>query len=178
MAESEGRFLELALLVRAFAHLTTPHRVSSVKLNQLFLAWIGRIQARHEMTLGWVRSIERSPKAHIHAAIFAAAPLDCDSAASLWQEMIAPRYSEAAIVEPYRRGLCGLGYILKQLDSPAEDIQYSDNIVAFGPGNGKSRFRTSSAQRRQIRRIKAEIRRAAPKPMPMSEAAPEGDCGV
>jgi hypothetical protein len=174
VAKIEGNFLEFVLPVRSFAHLTTQHRISSGRLSGAFLTWIGRIQAHHKLTLGWVRSIEPFPKAHIHAALIAAAPLDCVFAALLWQEMVSPRYSEAAIVEPYRRGLCGLGYILKQLGNPAAGIQYSENIAAFAPGSGKSLFRTSSAQRRQIRRIKAEIRRADPEAVLLSQATPAG----
>lgn len=161
-ARLEGIFLESVLPVRAFANLTVRQRMSSASLNDAFLAWTQSIQAYHKTTLGWVRSIESLPKRHIHAALIAAVSLDCDHAASLWQMMVAPRYSEAATVQPYRRGLCGLGYVLKTLDSRTDAIQFSDNIGAFAPGSGKSMFRTSSAQRRQFRRIKAAIGRADP----------------
>jgi hypothetical protein len=73
--------------------------------------------------------------------------------------MVAPRYTEAARVEPYRRGLCGLAYVLKRLGSPKEEPQLSDNIQAFAFGYGRPLFRTNSAQRRQVRRIKAQTMR-------------------
>ena len=157
-----GNFLESKLPARAFATLTTPRRIPFHKIDESFSAWIRGIQAHNRLTLGWVKSIENDPQRHIHAALIAVSPLDCTHAAALWRSMVAPRYSEAAKVEPYRRGLCGLGYVLKRLDGRMEEIQFSENIRAFAPGSGKSCFRTSSAQRRQVRRIKAEIRRADP----------------
>jgi hypothetical protein len=154
LAKMEGDFLEVNLPARAFATLTTLHRVTPYRLDEMFLAWIRGVQAQHKRTLGWVKTIEIGPKPHIHAALIATAPLDCTQAALLWRRMVAPRYSEAAIVEPYKDGLCGLGYVLKRLDNQMEEIQFSDNIQAFAPGDGKSRFRTNSAQRRHVRRIK------------------------
>jgi hypothetical protein len=149
--------------------------MSSASLNEAFLAWIQSIQAHHKTTLGWVRSIECFPKPHIHAALIAALSLDCAFVATLWQEMVAPRYSEAAKVGPYRRGHCGLGYILKQLDSRLERIEYSDNIAAFAPGSGKSHFGTSSAETRQIRRIQAQILRANPEAASLRKSHPARD---
>lgn len=161
MAKMEGNFLEWNLPARAFATLTTRNRVAQYRLNEFFAAWIRAVQAQHRMTLGWVKTIEIAPQPHIHAALIAAAPLDCTLAALLWQGMVAPRYSDAAIVEPYRDGLCGLGYVLKQLGSSTQEPQFSDNIRAFARGCGKSLFHTNSAQRRQICRIKAAVVRAA-----------------
>jgi len=154
LAKMEGDFLEMNLPARAFATLTTLHRVVQYQLEEMFLAWIRGVQAQQKRPLGWVKTIEIGPKPHIHAALIATVPLDCTQAALLWRSMVAPRYSEAAIVEPYMDGLCGLGYVLKRLDSHMEEIQFSDNIRAFAPGDGKSRFRTNSAQRRLIHRIK------------------------
>jgi hypothetical protein len=153
----EGAFLERNLPARAFATLTTLHRVAQYRLDEMFLAWLRGVQAHDRITLGWIRSIESCPQPHIHAALIAAAPLDCTHAALLWRAMVTPRYSEAAIVEPYREGLCGLGYVLKQLNNHMEEIQFSDNIQAFAPGCGKSLFRTNSEQRRQVFRIKAAM---------------------
>lgn len=156
-AKIEGNFLEWKLPARAFATLTTRGRVAPQRLDELFTAWTQGVQAHDRLTLGWVRSIETYPQPHIHAALIAAAPLDCAYAEMLWQAMVAPRYSAAGIVEPFNDGLCGFGYVLKQLGNPKEEPRFSDNIVAFAPGRGKSLFRTNSAQRRQARRIKAAM---------------------
>jgi hypothetical protein len=157
MAKAEGNFLEWNLPARAFATLTTLHRVAQYRLDEMFLAWIQGVQAQHRMTLGWVRTIEIHPQPHIHAALIATAPLDCALAALLWRTMVAPRYSDAARVEPYVNGVCGLPYVVKRLGSLTEEPQFSDNILAFAPGSGKSLFRTNSAQRRQVCRIKAAM---------------------
>jgi hypothetical protein len=134
-----------------------PGRVSEARQSSLFIGWAGGIQERHRATLGWVRSIETRPKPHIHAALIAAVPLDCEYAAALWRWMVAPHYLEAALVEPYWRGLCGLGYVLKQLPDAGEGVQFSPNLPAFASNSGKSLFRTNSAQRRQQRRIQAQL---------------------
>jgi hypothetical protein len=104
-----------------------------------------------------IRTIEIHPQPHIHAALVAVAPLDCTHAALLWRAMVAPRYAAAAIVEPYKDDLCGLGYVLKQLGGSTQEPKFSENIRAFAPGSGKSLFRTNSAQRRQVCRIKAAM---------------------
>lgn len=129
----------------------------AAQARESFSAWIQGVQAHNRVTLGWIKSIENDSQPHIHAALIAAARVDCTHAAMLWRAMVAPRYSEAAIVKPFRRGLCGLGYVLKRLGNTAEDIQFSENITSFAAGNGKSLFRTSSAERRQRRRIKAQF---------------------
>jgi hypothetical protein len=162
----EGDFLEWTLPAKAFATLSTRCRVAPHRLDELFTAWIQGVQAHDRITLGWVRSIEIYPQAHVHAALIAAAPLDCTHAALLWRAMTAPRYSDAARVEPYLNGLCGLGYVLKHLGSSTEEAQFSDNISAFAPGCGKSLFRTNSVQRRHVRRIKAAMVQAAMQTMP------------
>ena len=105
MAKAEGNFLEWNLPARAFATLTTLHRVAQYRLDEMFSAWILGVQAQHRMTLGWVRTIEIHPQPHIHAALIAVAPLDCTHAALLWRTMVAPRYPAAAIVEPYKDDL-------------------------------------------------------------------------
>lgn len=133
--------------------------MTSDHLNSIFRAWIVGIQKRHNVTVGWVRSIEHIPKLHIHAALVAPVPIDCDYAAALWQAMVAPGYSEAAQIKPYRQERCGTGYILKQLDRPASAIQFSENIAAFADGVEQSRFATSPAQRRQQRRIQEQLER-------------------
>ena len=161
LARREGYFLESILPVRALATLTAPRQVARQRLDESFSEWIQRLQAHNRATLGWIKSSENTPQRHIHAALIAGLPLDCAHAASLWQAMVAPRYSEAAIVEPYQNGLCGLGYVLKRLDWLGEEPQFSDNILAFGPSSGKSQFRTTSAQRRQVRRIGTQLERAA-----------------
>jgi hypothetical protein len=161
LAKMEGNFFEWNLPAKAFATLTTLHRVTPYRLDELFLAWIQGVQAQHRMTLGWIKTIEIGPQPHIHAALIAAAPLDCDDAALRWRAMVAPRFTKAAQVEPYVNNLCGLPYIVKRLGSSSEEPQLSDNILAFARGNGKSLFRTNSAQRRQVSRIKAAMQQAA-----------------
>lgn len=161
LAWLEGDFLESFLPVSAFAHLTTVRRFSEEKICCAFNEWIHGIQAYERLTLGWVRAIEAKPQRHIHAALIAAGELDCKYAARLWQQMVAPHYDEAASVKPYQCGLGGLGYILKQLGSPAEGIRYSDNIAAFAQNCEKSLFPTNSAQRRQQRRIRAQTERVS-----------------
>lgn len=158
---TEGDFLESKLPVRAFATLTTPRRLSRDMLDGSFSAWVQGVQAHGGTTLGWIRSTENTPQMHIHAALIAAAPLDCLFAARLWRDMVAPRYSNAAKVELYRLGFCGLAYVLKQLGCAADDIEFSDNIAFFAAGSGKSLFRTRSAQRRQCRRIKEQFEQYA-----------------
>lgn len=160
IAKMEGNFLEWNLPARAFVTLTTPRRVARYRLDEWFSAWVRCLQAHHRMTLGWVKSVEISPRPHIHAALIASAPLDCTHAAALWQMMVAPSYSDAARVEPYKDGLSGLAYIMKRLGSSTEESQLSDNINAFAPGCGKSMFRTNSKRRRQVCRIKAAMVRA------------------
>ena len=157
LAKIEGEFLEEILPVRGFATLTTPRRVTKSELDSLYARWIVGLQAHHRATFGWVRSIEPNPSPHIHVALVAAVPMDCAYAARFWCLIAAPHYLESARVEPYKRGLRGLGYVLKQLGDVTSEHQFSDNIRAFALGNGKSYFRTSSAQRRQVRRIKAQL---------------------
>jgi hypothetical protein len=161
LAKSEGKFIEANLPVQAFAHLTAPWRVERQRLLDQFREWILGLQDHHRITLGWVRTLERWPSPHIHAALIAAAPLDCTHAALLWRAMIAARYSEAAKVEVYRDGCCGLGYVLKQLDTNAEEIQFSDNISAFAGTAGQSAFPATRAQLRQRRRIRQQLMNAA-----------------
>lgn len=157
LAEMEGDFLERNLPLRAFATLTTLTMAPRHQLDASLHQWIRDLQKHHRATIGFIRSVETTPQNHIHVALVAAVPLDCQYAESLWQHMAAPRYKEAAVVKPYQHGLCGLAYVLKELGGPFEDIQFSNNLLAFAAGSGKSRFPTTSAQRRQTRRIKEQI---------------------
>ncbi len=150
-----------SLPVRAFAHLTTQRRMAQYRLEGSFSAWIQGVQAHNRVTLGWVKSIEILPQPHIHTALIAAVPLDCTHAATFWQAMVASRNSKVAEVEPYRRGFCGIGYALKQLGSCTEQIHLSDNIAAFAGTGAKSQFQTNAVQRRQRRRIRAQIEQSA-----------------
>ncbi len=156
-AQTEGEFLESILPLQSFVHLTTRHSMSSDHLKSIFRAWILGIQKHHGVTVGWVRSIENFPMRHIHAALVATVPIDCNYAAAFWQTLAAPGYSDAAVVKPYRKGQCGMGYVLKQLNCPANMIQFSENIPAFAEGSGCSRFSTTPAQRRQHRRIRKKL---------------------
>ncbi len=161
LAKLESRFLESILPVRAFVTLTTRRRMALHRLDNAFCVWIRSLQAHNGVTLGWIRSTEETPQRHIHAALIAASPLDCAHAAVLWRMMVSPRYAEAAVVEPYKDGLYGLGYVLKQLGSSNEEIQFSDNIAAFAQHGGKSLFPTNAAQRRQRRRIGTQLTQAS-----------------
>lgn len=161
LAQLEGNFLESRLPVRAFATLTTPGQVAQHRFDELFSAWIRGVQAHNRLTIGWIRAEECAPQRHLHAALIAASSLDCAHAAQLWKFIAAPRFSEAAKVEQFQEGICGLGYVLKSLGSSPEDVQFSPNLAAFA-SNLKSVFRTNSAQRRQRRRIMEQIERAHP----------------
>jgi hypothetical protein len=107
-AQTEGEFLESVLPVKSFAHLTTLHRMSTDHLKSVFRLWIQGIQKHHSVTVGWVRSMESFPKLHIHVALIAAKLIDSEYAASLWEALASPGYPEAARVEPYLVGRCGL----------------------------------------------------------------------
>ena len=153
-AKLEGNFLESKLPLRAFATLTLPHNASIMKLDATFSRWIEHVQAHNRLTVGWIKAYEHRPKRHIHAALVAGAPLDCPHAASIWADLIAPNFKMAAEVEPYRRGILGLGYILKTLGSPTEETQFSRNLSAFAHDSGTRFFGRTSAERRQVRHIR------------------------
>jgi hypothetical protein len=157
IAQLEGSFLESTLPARAFATLTTRVRISRQLLDESFSEWIRGVQAHNRVTVGWIKSIELTPQRHIHSVLVASSPLDCYHAAALWQIIASPRYDNAARVAPFQHGLCGFDYILKQLGHRMEEIQFSENLPAFAPGNHFSQFRTTSAERRQHRRIKEQI---------------------
>jgi hypothetical protein len=159
LAKLESCFLESILPFQAIAHLTTLRRLRREDLEYTFSRWIRALTAHHRMTLGWVKSIENTPQRHIHVVLIAPRSLDCSFATLTWQAIASPRYSEAAIVHPYRSGIFGIGYVLKRFDSPSADVQFSDNIAHFAAHAGKSLFRTNSAQRRQWRRIKKQLER-------------------
>ncbi len=159
LATLEGNFLEATLPVRAFATLTTPRLRSLQYWDDRFSRYIQALQRQHRTTLGWVRSVEYRPQLHIHAALVAHSQLDCAYAATLWQEIVAPRWAEAAKVEPYQGDICGLGYVLKELGCSDEDVRYSPNLAFFAP-SFEPVSRLNSAQRRQCRRINMQLERA------------------
>ncbi len=160
-AQRESKFLETVLPIRAIAHLTALLPMSRDGLDYWFKRWIAALQAYHRMTIGWVMSVEAAPKPHIHAALIAANPLDCSHAALLWRTMVSPRYPDAAIVKPYRSGILGIGYVLKQNGFVTAESRFSDNITYFAPTVRKSLFRSNSAERRQRRRIRNQTKRGA-----------------
>jgi len=160
-AQRESKFLETVLPIRAIAHLTALQPMSRNGLDYWFKRWIAALQAHHLTTIGWVRSMEASPKLHVHTALVAANPLDCEYAARLWRAMVSPRYPDAAIVEPYHPNILGIGYVLKQNGVPTAEVQFSDNIAYFAPTMRKSLFRSNSAERRQRRRIRNQMDRGA-----------------
>ncbi len=162
----EGNFLESKLPVRAFATLTTARRLPQYKLDGLFSRWIQGVQARNRLTIGWIKAEECFPlQRHVHAALIAASPLDCDHAARLWRSIAAPRSPKAAEVKRYRKGICGLPYVLKTLGGSMEDAQFSANLNAFAPSL-EPVFPTNSAQKRQRRRIKRQLEQVADKGPP------------
>jgi hypothetical protein len=157
MAKHEGEFLESVLPLRAFATLTTREHISRNKFDDLLKQWVGGVQEHNRLTIGTVASFEVGVRRHAHVALIAAGRLDCDQAESLWRKLASWQYQRAAIVRPYIQGLCGSGYVVKYLNSPVEEITFSANLAAFAKDSGKSLFRTTSAQRRQFRRIKAQL---------------------
>jgi hypothetical protein len=156
-ARVQGRFLESRLPIRAIATLTTQMRASQIEFDDSFHQWMRGVQAHNRMTVGWIRTYEDKPQRHVHVVLVAAAPLDFSHAASLWRTIAAPQYKQAAVVKPYVGDVCGVGYVVKELDASSEDAQFSDNLVAFALGYTKSMFRTTSAHRRQCKRIKAQL---------------------
>lgn len=157
LCRSEGAFLEYVLPIRAFATLTTLRQFSEARICGAFSEWISGLQRHSRLTLGWVRAIETRPRRHIHAALVAAEELDCDHAAISWRKLAAPRYADAAKVEPFRYGLYGLGYILKLMPQTDAGIQFSPNLSAFAHDGRESIFPTTPAERRHRRRIKAQM---------------------
>jgi hypothetical protein len=159
LAICEGKFLESILPIQAIATLTTPVNHSGEEMSLAFLDLVAEIQAHERFTVGWIRALEHSPREHIHAVFIAPARLDCSFAESIWRLRTAQRYSEAARVEPYQAGRVGFGYVVKTLDTEREDLIFSDNLPAFALNYSGSASRTTSAQRRQVRRIKRQLER-------------------
>jgi hypothetical protein len=145
--------LEDRLTLQAIATLTLPYRASRMALDTYFSEWANVIGRHNRLTIGWIKAYETEPQPHIHAVLVASGPLDCSHARQSWREIAAPRYPEAAFVEPYRFGIGGLGYGMKSLDRSSEQVQFSDNLSAFLPGGGTRFFGRTSAERRHIRRI-------------------------
>ena len=125
-------------------------------LDDRFSRWVRSVQSHNRLTLGWIRAYEPEPERHIHAVLLAAASLDCFHAELIWREQMAQRYPTAATVEPYQCGMGGLAYVLKSLDRPTEDVQFSRNLSAFVPGSAARFFGLNSAERRQLRRIRRQ----------------------
>ncbi len=161
----EGSFLEETLPVQAFATLTTLRQFARYRLDGLFSRWIQGVQAYNKWTVGWIEAEELTSQRHVHAALIAASPLDCDHAAQLWESIASPHYSQAAEVKPYVKGICGLGYVMKTLGGSLEDVQFSANLSAFAPSL-EPVFPANSAQNRQRRRIKQQLEKAAAKDPP------------
>jgi hypothetical protein len=158
MPRLEGRFLESKLPIRAIATLTTVRQISQNQFDEYFRRWVGDVQAFNRVTIGFIKAQEYEPQKHAHVALIAAARLDCSHAARLWRTIAAPRYARAAEVMPYRNDIGGVGYVLKSMDACSENVEFSHNLAAFALGSGKSIFRTTSAQRRQHRRIQEQVR--------------------
>jgi hypothetical protein len=149
----EGDFLESKLPVRAFATLITLRQSSPNWFDGAFQEWVQGIQAHSGRTLGWIKSLEPVPQLHAHAALIANSLVDCDHAQTIWRSIVPHRYEKAGIVEPFLPGICGMGYIAKQLRSSFEDVHFSHNLSAFAHGSGTRFFGRTSDERRQLRRI-------------------------
>ena len=149
----EAAFLEESLPLQVFATLTLPHYAPRMALDTYFSQWTDSIQRHNRRTLGWIRAYENEPQPHIHAVLLASAPLDCDHAGMIWRKLIARRYPLAAVVEPYKFGIGGLGYVMKSLDRPSEQVQFSYNLSAFVPDSACLFFGRNCAERRHIRRV-------------------------
>lgn len=158
VAKEMGDFLENVLPVRAFASLTTRTQISQSEFDYLVNQWVRGMQEHNRLTIAWIKSYEYGVRRHAHVALIAAAPLDCVFAEILWRKLAAPRYRRAAVVKPYSKGACGAGYVIKCLDTPVEEVAFSENLNAFAMGNRKSLFRSTSRQRRQRRRIDAQMK--------------------
>lgn len=149
----EGRFLEERVPFQAFATLTFARKVSSLLLNGVLTRWITEVQKHNRLTLGWLVAVEPQPCRHVHILLAAGGALDCLHAEGLWRKLVAPRYLDAARVEPYVKGIGGAAYVLKTLDRDYEDVRLSDNLPAFYPGVSTTFYGETPPQRRQIRRI-------------------------
>jgi hypothetical protein len=152
-----ARFLESRLPIRAIAHLTSPTPRTAQRLDVAFRDWILEVQKGAGFTVGWVRADEFAPQRHIHAALIAARPIDCHLAARVWQSKVGTGYQDAAIVEPYKNDSGGLAYIFKKLDTDGEDVQFSENLAAFGRLNAPRGSGMNSRQWRQCRRIQNQM---------------------
>lgn len=157
---SEASFVESRLPLQAFATLTLRCAASAMRLDDYYARWIRAVQAHNRITIGWIRAYELLPMRHIHAALVAAAPLDCTHASLIWQQIAAWRRSDAAKVEPYKFGIGGLDYVTKSWDTMHEDLAWSDNITAFDPDAEVRFFGTGGNEPRQMRRIRAQCLRA------------------
>jgi len=149
----EGDFLESELPVRAFASLITLRQSSPNWFDWAFRDWVQGIQAHCGLTLGWIKSLEATPQLHAHVVLVAHSPIDCDHAENLWQSIVPHRYKRAAEVKPFLPGICGMGYVLKQLGRSFEDAQFSNNLPAFATQAGTRFFGRNAAEKRQLKRI-------------------------
>lgn len=150
---AEGNYLELKLPVRAFATLITRRQSSPNWFAGAFQDWAQGIQAHSKHQLGWIKSLEPAPQLHAHAVLVAHYPIDCEHAEHLWRRIVPQRYKRAGEVKRFLPGICGLGYVLKQLGSSFEDTQFSDNLSAFVQGSGTQFYGRNAIERRQLRRI-------------------------
>lgn len=162
----EGEFLENVHTAQAFVTLTRTSHASRLKLHDDFQRWTRGLQKHNRLTVGWIKAVEPSPRRHIHIILFAGKAIDCAHAEDLWRAIVAPRYLEAARVDPYAYGIGGAAYVLKSLDRDYEDVQFSPNLIAFYPDSEHLAFGSNRSERRQIRRIRAQSSVAASAPLP------------
>jgi hypothetical protein len=159
----EGQHLEGKLPIKAFITLESLWPKSRNWFDGAFHDWLQAVKSHNRLTVGWIKSLEAYPQLHLHGALVAASPLDCLHAEQSWRNIVYPRYKHAAKVEPYAGDKCGLGYILKRLDSQYEDIQFSCNISAFSPDSDTRFFGQNSYEKRQLRRIRSQFKPEFPK---------------
>ncbi len=152
----EGDFLENVHTAQAFVTLTRTSHASRLKLHDDFQRWTRGLQKHNRLTVGWIKAVEPLPRRHIHIIVFAGKAINLTHAEDLWRAIVAPRYLEAARVEPYTHGIGGAAYVLKSLDRDYEDVQFSPNLTAFYPNSEHLAFGRNRAERRQVRRIRAQ----------------------
>lgn len=154
----EGRFLEQQLPFKLFATLTVLRAHSAEMLKSRYLAWVRALRAEFQIPIGWVMAIEPYPRRHIHAGLVAHAALQDSTAERLWNQTTGMLHRDAAKVTAYRPGLDGMSYIMKLLDTQAEDVQFSDNLADFHIRSGPPALGKSSKDRRRSRRIAQSLR--------------------
>lgn len=156
-----GRFLEERIAFQAFVTLTFVRSVSIRQIDGVLAAWISELQKHNRATVGWIRAIEPKPRRHVHLLLVTGGALDRAHAERTWKDFAGGNFREAARIEEYVKGIGGGAYVLKMLDHNYEDVRFSDNLSAFYGEAGTSFFGSTRGQRRQMRRIQAQMSRTS-----------------